>query len=103
MASAPQYASVAITDTADIVAAVTGSRIRVRSIFLVASGACTAIFKSGTGGTALTGTIKLQDSGGFVLPENTGGWMQTAATTALNITLSTPTTVGGCIVYETVS
>jgi len=98
--SGPLYASIAITDTADVVSAVTGGRIRVRSLFLVASGACTVVIKSGTGGTALTGTIKLQDSGGFILPESDGGWMITAASTALNITLSTPTTVGGCLVYE---
>lgn len=95
------FASVALTDSGNLVAATTGKITRIHSLVLVFSGACTFTFNNGSGGTAKSGTIKVQDSGGFVLPESDAGWWATTSGVAPYITLSTPTTVGGIMTYET--
>lgn len=85
-----------------IVAAVTGKKIRVHAVFLVAAGAVNVRFESGASGTALTGQMNCAANGGFVLPYNPVGWFETAAATLLNLELSGATSVDGCIVYSEV-
>ncbi|MFQ5705545.1 MAG: hypothetical protein ACE5HT_16190, partial [Gemmatimonadales bacterium] len=64
-----QYAIIdgAATPNNTVVAAVTGSRIRVLSLFVIAAGAVTVRFESGAGGTALTGQMVLAANRGFTL------------------------------------
>jgi hypothetical protein len=87
-----------------LVAAVTGKKIRVISMFLTTDAAVTATIQSGAGGTALVGALSLGDSTGtnapgFVLGENTHGWFQTAAGALLNLNLSGAVQVSGCLSY----
>lgn len=99
-----QFAAIvaAATDNT-LVAAVTGKKIRVLALFLVASGgANNARFESGTGGTALTGVMNLAANGQLSLPYNAAGHFETAAGALLNLELSAATAVGGYLVYVTV-
>ena len=83
-----------------LVAAVTGKRIRVLSLYLVASGgAITIRFESGAGGTALSGQMAFLANGVLSLPYNPAGWFQTAAAVLLNLELSAATSVDGGLTY----
>lgn len=86
-----------------VVAAVTGKKIRVLSLFLVAAGAVTARFESGAGGAALTGQMVLAANGGFSLPFNPEGWFETAAAALLNLELSAAVSVDGALTFVEVS
>jgi hypothetical protein len=99
-----QYAAVAASSAGDntLLAAVTGLKIRVLSIYLVAASDVTARFESGAGGTALSGQMEIPAKGGFVLPFNQAGWFQTAAEALLNLELSSAVSVGGGFSYITV-
>lgn len=82
-----------------IVAAVSGKKIRVLGVFLVASADVTVRFESGANGTALTGQMQLVANTGFVLPFSPVGWFETAATTLLNLELSAAVSVDGSLIY----
>lgn len=86
-----------------IVAAVTGKKIRVLAVFLVAAAAVTIRFESGAGGTALTGQMVLAANGGFTLPFNPEGWFETAAAALLNLELSAAASVDGALAYVEVA
>lgn len=88
-----------------IVSAVGGKKIRVLSLMLVASASVTVRFESGASGTALTGQMVLQADGTtktngiLVLPDNSRGWFETAASALLNLELSGNVSVDGVVVY----
>ncbi len=96
-----QYASVDAASSGDntLVAAVAGKRIRVVSLFLVASGAVAVAFESGASGTALTGQMNVGSKGNVVMPFNPEGWFQTVAGALLNMELGGATSVDGCLTY----
>lgn len=76
------------TGDRDLVAAVTGKKIRV--LALVANGVGAAAFRleSGAAGTALSGVLSVSLANGigtFVLPYNEQGWFETAAGAALSV------------------
>jgi hypothetical protein len=100
-AATPKFAIIDAATSGDntIVAAVNPKKIRVLSLFLVASAAVTARFESGAGGTALTGQMQLAANGGFVLPFNPLGWFETASNTLLNLELSGAISVDGGLNY----
>src|SRR2546422_10083593 len=82
--------------TATLVAAqATGVTIRVVSLFLANTTAQTLTFKSGAGGTALTGAMALAANGILVLPYNPQGYFETAAATLLELAASGSTQVSG--------
>lgn len=85
-----------------VVAAVTGKKIRVLALFLVAAGAVTARFESGAGGTALTGQMVLAANGVLTLPFNPEGWFETAAAALLNLELSAAVSVDGAVTFAEV-
>ena len=97
----PKFAVIDAATSGDntIVAAVNPKKIRVLSVFLVASAAMTVRFESGASGTALTGQMNLAANGGFVLPFNPSGWFETASNTLLNLELSSANSVDGSLVY----
>ena len=97
----PKFAIIDAASSGDntLVAVVASKKIRVLSVFLVASGAVTVRFESGAGGTALTGQMQLAANGGFVLPFNPVGWFETASATLLNLELSGATSVDGSLTY----
>ncbi len=82
-----------------LVAAVTGKKIRVLSLMLVASGSVNVRFESGASGTALSGQMQLTTQDGFTLPFNPIGWFETAITTLLNMELSAAVSVDGMLTY----
>jgi len=101
--SVPQYAVIAAATLGDntLVAAVTGKKIRVLAVFLVASGGANTVrFESDAAGTALTGQMDLGADGQLVLPLNGFGWFETVAAELLNLELSAATAVAGALVYE---
>lgn len=85
-----------------LIAAVTGKKIRVKSLFLIAADAVTIRFESGAAGTALTGQMVVAASGGFVLPYNGNGWFITAASALLNLELSGNVSADGAFTYDLV-
>lgn len=97
----PKFAAISAATSGNntLVAAVTGKRIRVLAMALVANGSVNVKAQSGAGGTDLTGLFYLVANGGFVLPYNKLGWFQTAAAALLNLNLSAAIAVGGCLVY----
>lgn len=96
-----KYAAISASSSGNntIIAAVTDKRIRVLSCFLIAATAVTAKWQSGAGGTDLTGTVSLADTGGYVLPFNEGGWFQTDPNTLLNLSLGGSVVVAGSVSY----
>ena len=85
-----------------IVAAVAGKKIRVLSYKLVCSGAVTVKFQSGAGGTDLEGGAAYGANGGVMASECEGGYFETAASTLLNLNLSSAVQVSGHVTYEEV-
>lgn len=108
----PQYAKISGAASGDneVIAAVAGKKIRILGLVIVAAGAVTVYFKSGS--TAICGDatnpMSLAANGGFVLPTPPAyptalapsGYMQTSAGEAFNMTLGGAVSVGGCVVYE---
>ena len=96
-----QYASIDAGASGDntLVALVSGKRIRVLSLFVVASAAVTVRFESGTGGTALTGQMQVGANGNINMPFNPEGWFQAVAGQLLNMELGSATSVDGCLTY----
>lgn len=93
-----------------LVAAVTGYKIRVLSLALLAKTgtALNLYFRTGSSGSAIFGdsnaTIPVDSTGaagtpGFVLPYNPAGWMETASGDRLNLTLDAAEYVGGSVQY----
>lgn len=81
-----------------VVAAVSGKKIRVTSVFLMSGGTVNVKFQSTTA-TDLTGQINLVANTGFVLPHNPDGWFETADGELLNFERSGVVQVGGALKY----
>lgn len=82
-----------------IVAAVTGKKLRVISLFYLAAGTVTCTFQSGAGGTAITGPLPHTAQTGAVLNYNEDGWFETAAGSLLNLNLNAAIAVAGALSY----
>lgn len=85
--------------TVTVVAALTTGKIRVVSAFLVNTTAQTLNFKSGAGGTTISGPLPLAALGQLTLPFNPAGWFETAAATLLELAAGGSTQVGGVVGY----
>lgn len=86
-----------------LVAGVTGYKIRVLALMAVMTGTATTIrFESGASGTALTGQMQPTQGGGFVMPYNPVGWIETASGELLNLELGGAVSVDGVLVYTLV-
>lgn len=86
----------------ELVAAVSGKKIRVHDVVLISSGTVTVRFESGAGGTALTGQMQLTAQTGFAPGFSPVGHFETAAGAALNLELSGAVSVDGWLVYQEV-
>ena len=82
-----------------IVAAVTGKKIRVYQIVLVAANTVTVRFESGASGTALTGQMSLTTNSGFASGWSPVGHFDTAEGALLNLELSGAVSVDGWLIY----
>ncbi len=96
-----QFAVIDVATSGDntIVAAVTGSKIRVTSLFLVSAGTVTVRFESAASGTALTGQMTTAVNNIIVLPYNPAGWFETVVSELLNLELSGNVSVDGALTY----
>lgn len=83
-----------------LVAAIASKRIRVHSLWMVATGAVAATFQTGAGGTALSGAMSLAANGGLVLPYNEKGWFETSIGQLLNLSLGGAVQVSGGLGYS---
>jgi len=81
----------------ELVAAVTGTAIRVVALHLVSTAANTVKFRSNT--TDKTAGKPLAANGGLVLPLNEHGWFETAAGEKLNFNQSAATAAGVSVAY----
>lgn len=96
-----KYAKIDAATSGDntVVAAVTGKKIRVLSLFYLTAGGVNVRFESGASGTALTGQMEHVGQTGCVLPFSEDGWFETAAGSLLNIELSTNVSIDGALTY----
>jgi hypothetical protein len=96
-----KYAKIDAATSGDntIVPAVTGKKIRVISLFYIASGTTTVRFESGASGTALTGQMEHTAQTGAVLSYNEHGWFETLSGQLLNLELSGAISVDGSLSY----
>lgn len=90
-------ALISLAATGDVVAAVTGKKIRVVEFCIVAAGAVTANFESGT--TDITGVMSLI-TGVPVFGNTPFGCFETAAGAALRLTLGGSVQVSGWVNYQ---
>jgi hypothetical protein len=100
-----QFAKIDQATTSTLVAAQpAGTKIRLVSLFLVNTAAQSVTFKSGAGGTALTGAMALAALGTLVLPfSGSGGYFETAAAALLELAQSGATQVSGAVGWVAVS
>lgn len=98
----PKYASIAASSSGanTIVAAVTGKRILVLSLSVVAAADVAMTWKSAS--TVISGEQSFPANGGRVLNHNPTGWFVTAAGEALVLTLGGAVSVGGELVYQVI-
>jgi|SRR3990167_41645 len=89
----------AVSGDNTIVPAVTGKKIRVISMYYLASGTVNVRFESGASGTALTGQAQHTGQTGAVLNRNIDGWFETTAGSLLNMELSDAVSVDGALSY----
>ena len=84
-----------------LIAAVTGKKIRVLGLSIVAAGAVDFRLESGASGTALSGVMSLNDGVMVTWPIAPPGahWVETAAGALLNMELGAGVQVSGVIVY----
>lgn len=99
-----QYAKIDQATTTTLVAAQgAGVKVRVVGFFLVNTAAQSLTFKSGAGGTALTGAMALPATGVLSVPFNPQGWFETAANAVLELAQSGATQVSGVLAWVQVS
>ena len=90
---------VATSGNNTLISAVSGKKIRVLSLLMVAAGTVNTRFESGANGTALSGQMNLVANTGFCLPFNPVGWFETASAVLLNLELSAAISVDGILTY----
>lgn len=95
----PKFASISVAGSGDnqIVASVSGKKIRVLSYVIVADGTVAAKFRNGT--TDVTGAMSLVANTGAASGFCPVGHFETSATTALNLNLSAAIGVRGHLTY----
>ncbi len=96
------YAPVQMSGSGTVVFGVTGERIVLISANLIASAAVNIKWQTSTGPTDLSGFAYLAQNGGYILPFNAGGWLQTAVGDSLLLNFGSAIAVGDCISYITV-
>lgn len=83
----------------ELVAAVTGYKIRVYDVVLISAGDMTVKFQSGAAGTDLTGPMNVGAGTGFAPGFDPFGHFETASGASLNLRLSTGVAANGWLVY----
>jgi hypothetical protein len=91
------YANPASSGSNTLIAAVSGQRIKVWGMVVIAAAANTIKFMSAS--TDISGQMALAINGGFTLNQGDKPWFETVAGEALNINLSASTQVGVTLIY----
>lgn len=94
-----KHAPISLAASGDLVALVSGRRIRVIAYHLVAAGAVTVKFQSG-GTTDLTGAMTCATGAAQSPAECRAGHFQTAVGEKLNLVLSAAVQVSGHLTYQ---
>lgn len=99
------FDSIAASQTdSSLVAAVTGSKIRVLAAVInqgdTTPSAVTFNSKPGGAGSAKYPALKAAANGGFVLPYNPVGWFETNVDEGLSVTTGAGSTTAVSVVYE---
>lgn len=94
--------SAAVDGNNTVIAAVTGKRIRVVGLFMVAAGTQTAVFQSAAGGTPLTGVMSMVIGVPFSAYNPLGLFEQDVQAELLNLALTESVLVGGFLTYLTI-
>jgi len=101
----PKFAAIAAATSGNntLVGLVSGKKIRVLALFILAGAAGNIYFESTAGGTVIfggsTNKIQLAANGGFVLPFNPVGWFETVVGELLNMNASSTGPFSGGLVY----
>lgn len=90
--------SKATAAAADVIAAVTGKKIRVVAMHIQSAAAETVLLRTGTSAD-VTGVMSLATGVPLVLPLNPAGWFETVAGEALRATHGSTNQVSGSICY----
>lgn len=96
-----KHASVAATDSADLIAAVTSASIVVLSYKFVLTTATSVKFQTGAA-TDITGAMDLAAKSHVDAPFNPAGHFKTASGAKLNVVLGAPSVFSGHITYQVV-
>jgi hypothetical protein len=94
----PRFATIALSASGDLVAAVTSKKIRVLSYNLVVAGATTVKFQSNAA-TDLTGVKTLAANDGLVVGFSPVGHFETVSGEKLSLALGTGVVTGGELTY----
>lgn len=84
----------------EIVAAIAGASIVVIGYCIVCTTAVTVKFKSGTGGSDLSGAMPCGANGGLITPQWPDGHFATTAGESLNLVLGGAVQVSGYLYYQ---
>jgi hypothetical protein len=97
----PQFAAVNVSTSGGniLIPAVAGKRLRVVNGLVMSAGVVTVTFKSGVGGTAITGELQLTAQTGFIAPFCPVGHFQTGVGQPLVLELNDAISVDGWLTY----
>jgi hypothetical protein len=93
------YTPIQMSASSTAVLGVAGKRIVLISANIIASAAVNIKWQTSTGPTDLSGFAYLAQNGGYILPHNSGGWLETLVGDSLLINMSAGVAIGGCISY----
>jgi hypothetical protein len=93
------YAPIALASSATAVVGVPNKRIVLISASIIASAAVNVKWQTSTGPLDLSGLAYLAQNGGYILPFNAGGWLETLFGDSLLLNLNPNVPIGGNISY----
>jgi hypothetical protein len=93
------YAVVNTSTTTTIVIGRPNQQINLISASIIVSASTTLTWQSSTGSVGLSGPQSISPTGGYILPFNAGGWLQTAINDSLVLAIAPSVSIGGMISY----
>ena len=95
----PQFATISLTATGTVVAAVAGKRVRVLAYLVVCTAPNAITWQTSTGNVPLSGSMSFGTSGGVSAPFSQVGHFQTVSGDSLSLLLGSATQVSGHLTY----
>ena len=93
------YKPVDASTSGTVVVGVAGKRIVLISASVIVSAATTLTWQTSTGLAELSGPQSISPTGGYILPFNAGGWLETLFGDSLMLAVSPGQQIGGMISY----